>query len=331
MNFFVSEMTFLRYFIPLIKEGNNRNIQSTVYWSPSRKYNCPLKHFKSLKRLAKEFSFNIKRINDKIKNNRITFLIEGIGCEHFDGKKISLTYMTDFHVSYKDYIEKIDYCIFPNKAFLEKFNLPHSSKNLFLGSPKYDVDLDKDAILKKYNLSDKKKCLILFPRYRDMQKIDLIKVIKELKKLDFEVYIKGRGKEPCPKSISAEARYFEDELWYPHTSMELIFISDLIINTDSSGIKECIMLRKPVLNFKIKPFEATLSFLYNKKPFHAEIKTPIDYGLMKQKVDYLKNISHRDFQETIDKLLFQPNSSKRILDFLKLPVWNRCSNPSPAI
>ena len=321
-------MTFLRYFIPLIKEGNNRNIQSTVYWSPSRKYNCPLKHFKSLKRLAKEFSFNIKRINDKIKNNRITFLIEGIGCEHFDGKKISLTYMTDFHVSYKDYIEKIDYCIFPNKAFLEKFNLPHSSKNLFLGSPKYDVDLDKDAILKKYNLSDKKKCLILFPRYRDMQKIDLIKVIKELKKLDFEVYIKGRGKEPCPKSISAEARYFEDELWYPHTSMELIFISDLIINTDSSGIKECIMLRKPVLNFKIKPFvnplnsfSKSLMFIRKSlcdKKFCAEIETPINYNLISQKANGLKNVSPNDFEETIDKYLFQPGSSKRILDFFNL-------------
>ena len=52
--------------------------------------------------------------------------------------------------------------------------------------------------------------------------------------------------------------------------------------------------------------------------------------MTEQKVDYLKNISRHDFQETIDKLLFQPNSSKRILDFLKLPVWNRCSNPNPA-
>ena len=150
-----------------------------------------------------------------------------------------------------------------------------------------------------------------------MQKIDLIKVIEELKKLDFEVYMKGRGKEPCPKLISAEVRYFEDELWYPHTSMELIFISDLIINTDSSGIKECVMLRKPVLNFKIKPFENPLNFLCDKK-FCAEIKTPINYDLISQKVNDLKNVSANDFEGVINKYLFPLGSSKRILDFFNL-------------
>jgi hypothetical protein len=317
MNFFVSEMTFLRYFIPLIREGNNRNIQSTVYWSPSRKYNCPLKHFENLKSLAKEFSFNIKRINDKIKNNQITFLIESHGHEYFNGKKISLTYMTDFRSTYNDYIKKIDYCIFPNKMFLEKFNLPDSPKNLFLGSPKYDVNLDKNTILKKYNLPDKKKCLILFPRHRDQRNIDLIRIIEELKNLDFEVCMKARGKEPCPKSISDKVRYFEDESWHPHTSMELISVSDLIINTDSTGTKECVMLRKPVLNFKIKPFENPLNFLCDKK-FCAEIKTPINYDLISQKVNDLKNVSANDFEGVINKYLFPLGSSKRILDFFNL-------------
>jgi len=314
MNFFVSEMTFLRYFIPLIQEGNERGVRSTVYWEPSQKYSCPLRHFENLESLAKDFNFNIQRINGKVKTNQITFLIEAVGHQHFDGKKISLTYMSDFRVSYNDYIKKIDYCIFPNKMFLEKFKLPNSPKNLFLGSPKYDVNLDKNTILKKYNLPDKKKCLILFPRHRDQRNIDLIRIIEELKNLDFEVCMKARGKEPCPKSISDKVRYFEDESWHPHTSMELISVSDLIINTDSTGTKECVMLRKPVLNFKIKPFANWLDFLCCKK-FHSELDLPINYSLIEKHINRLQDVEPKDFQETIDKFLFQPNSSKRILDF----------------
>tara|TARA_R110002020_G_scaffold338742_6_gene554051 strand:- start:300 stop:1262 length:963 start_codon:yes stop_codon:yes gene_type:complete len=317
MNFFVSEMTFLRYFIPLINEGNKRNIKSTIYWTPSRKYNCPAKHLKTLKKLSTDFNFKIQQAQEKARNLNTSFLIEGIGHQYFDGKKVSLTYMTDFRALYKDYIDKVDYCIFPNKVFLEKYNLPISDKNLFLGSPKYDVNLNKKNILTKYNLSHKKKCLILFPRKRDMHNINLIKIIEELKKLDFQVCIKARGKEPCSDNLANEVSYFEDESWYPHTSMELISACDLVINTDSTSIKECIMLRKPVLNFKIKPFESTLSFLYNNK-FYAEIKTPIDYSLIKEKVEYLSNVNNSDFQETIDKLLFESNSSERILDFLKI-------------
>ena len=222
--------------------------------------------------------------------------------------------MTDFKFLYKDYIDKIDYCIFPNKFFLEKYNLPSSQKNIFLGSPKYDINLNKKDILTKYNLSGKKKCLILFPRQRDIRNINLEKVIEELKKLDFEICIKARGKEPCPKSISDKVRYFEDESWHPHTSMELMYVSDLIINTDSTGIKECVMLRKPVLNFKIKPFGNWLDFLYDKK-FHSELNLPIDYSLIQKHIDRLQDVKPKDFQETIDKFLFQPNSSKRILDF----------------
>ena len=77
------------------------------------------------------------------------------------------------------------------------------------------------------------------------------------------------------------------------------------------------MLRKPVLNFKIIPFVNPLKFLCDKK-FCAEIETPINYDLISQKANGLKNVSPNDFEETIDKYLFQPGSSKRILDFFNL-------------
>lgn len=324
MNFLLQEMTCLRYFVPLIQEGNRRNIASKIYWRPSNKYNCPSIHLNALNKLGEEFNFRTLKTEEFPRDSGdIVFSIEGRGTELApNAKKVALTSMTDFRCLYDQAINNIDYYIFPNKSWIthiprDKPKLFNDKKTLYLGSPKYDVFLDKQKIIKKYNLPDKKKCLILFPRYRDIQKINLIKVIRELKNLNFEVCMKARGKEPCPKSISDKVRYFEDESWHPHTSMELISVSDLIINTDSTGIKECVMLRKPVLNFKIKPFANWLDFLCCKK-FHSELDLPINYSLIEKHINRLQDVEPKDFQETIDNFLFEPNSSKRILDFFKI-------------
>ena len=41
MNFLLTEMTFLRYFVPLIVRGNSMGIRSRVFVGSSSKYNCP--------------------------------------------------------------------------------------------------------------------------------------------------------------------------------------------------------------------------------------------------------------------------------------------------
>jgi len=327
-------MTFLRYFIPLIKEGNDRNIQSTVYWQACGKYNCPERHIKDLEALSEEVGFRLEKHTTKVTSENPTFLIEGTGHQNFKGKKIALSFVMDFcNGLYDKCIENVDYFIFPNRSwiqfdkkpppidpkiqYLRRPKLFDEKKNLFLGSPKYDIILDRQKIIKKYNLSNKKKCFFFYPKDRDIHEINLDKVFNILKKLNYEVLIKYRAKDNCKARATENVRVFKDEGWYPHTSMELIYVSDIAINTDSGGIKECILLKKPILNFKIKPFDNLVKFLYNEK-FHLEIKRPIDYNLIEEKIKKLNLTQEEDFQETIDSLLFQPNSSKRILDFLEL-------------
>ena len=73
-----------------------------------------------------------------------TFLIEGVGRERLDKTKhqsYSITYMTDFSLSYKNYIDEVDRVIFPSKYIAEHYE-KDNSKNLYLGSPKYDIELD---------------------------------------------------------------------------------------------------------------------------------------------------------------------------------------------
>ena len=336
MNFFVVEMNALKYFVPLIKEGNERGIMSTVYWQPCGKYNCPERHINNLKNLSEQIGFRLEKHTAQTASENPTFLIEGIGHQNFKGKKIALTAMVDYRGEdglYDASIKNIDYYVFPNKSWINsmpetgdslhgaaKPNKPkflNDEKNLFLGSPKYDVELNKEEIIKKHNLSTKKKCFLFYPRHRDIHQINMHKILSILEGMDYEILIKYREKEQCDLPSNKNIKIFKDESWYPHTSMELIYASDMVINTDSTGIKECVFFKKPVLNFKIKPFVNWLNFLYDKK-FHQELTLPFNYESIEEKIKKAELVEEKDFKNTIDKFLFDPGSSKRILDFLKL-------------
>ena len=166
MNFVLHEMTFLRYFIPLIIEGNRRGVKSKmyVYWT-SNKYSSTIKNQKQLLEFSDKYNFQILDLGDwnSDGDTNLTFFIEGVGT--FDGiiiKRnsidqlfVSITYMADYQNTYENYINICDYILFPSKFFAEEFNTL-SEKNLYLGSPKYDVEMNSLP-------RDKKRVLIIHP------------------------------------------------------------------------------------------------------------------------------------------------------------------------
>ena len=325
VNFVLTEMTFLRYFMPLIIEGNKRGINSTIFLcdpTSHQKYTQPDKYKDTLVDLGQKHNFKIKYL-DEIKNySGITFLIEAVGfnlvhaasdLEPFLAKKykkIVLTYMTDFEGSYEHYINKVDYVTFPSKSFAEHYNCL-SDKNIYLGSTKYDVDLNEEEIKEKYSLTNEKKALVVFPRLRDMHKINLIKLYQTLYQMGFKILVKTRGKDPVPAMLRGDY-YFEDDSWYPHTTMELIKVSDIVINFSSTVIKETIMLNKPIVNFSIKPHKH-LDFLYN-YDFCRDLTSPNE---LEPAIDYLlKTDLKKEYNKAIQEHLFPPGSSKRIIDFV---------------
>ena len=105
MNFLLSEMTYLKYFIPLIIEGNKRGIESTLYICPCHRINGASKdhHRKQIEILSKKYLFNIKDIGiiNKIEEKAgLTFMVEGQGVKYLSELKrcikVSLSYMSDF-------------------------------------------------------------------------------------------------------------------------------------------------------------------------------------------------------------------------------------------
>tara|TARA_Y100000593_G_C4278058_1_gene321202 strand:- start:94 stop:1053 length:960 start_codon:yes stop_codon:yes gene_type:complete len=315
MNFIVYEATFLRYFIPLIIEGNKRGIKSTIFVPAAnavhQKYTHPYKYKDEVTKLSDIYNFQIKNINDIVQHSGVTFLVEGVGLDRVldkKYKKIILTYMVDYIHHYKKYIEKVDYVVFPSKFFAENYGC-FSSKNLYFGSPKYDLVLSEKAIKEKYNLTNQKKALVIFPKLRDLRTDELLSIYKTLSGMGFEILVKTRGKDPTPHELRGD-RYFVDNSWCPHTTMELIKVSDIIINFSSTTIKETILMNKPMVNFSWKPFKH-LNFLYE----YDFCKEGSAEGLEKS-INYLINADLKnEYNRAIAKYLFPTGSSKRIMEF----------------
>ena len=263
LNFFLREMTHLRYFIPIVAEGNKRDWKSTFYVVPSHKYNCPNlpKNLEDLYKICEEHDIDIRAGKEIVDAEGVIFTSEESGIDiikkNTKAKKITMSYQTDFILSYKNYVDVVDHIMMPSRFIAEYYNLM-SDKNLYLGSPKYDIEIDKQAVLKKYNFPDQKKVLIMLPKSRDAGKINLNSLCLHFKNCGYCLIFKARGKDPLSSQEVEHIRargdfYFEDDSWYPHLSQELIEISDMIINFGSTSIEECVMHNTPLLNFDIKP------------------------------------------------------------------------------
>ena len=309
MNFLLTEMTFLRYFVPLIVCGNSMGIRSKVFVGASSKYNCPRRssNLQELLSLSRLYSFVLHEIEEVVNFPGLTFLVEGVGRQYLNHthKKVSFTYMTDFVINRK-YENEVDFIVAPSEDFVKRNNV-HSNKFVFLGSPKYDIDfLSNSEIKEKYGIVDKenkKNALIVFPRARDLSRIDISKLYKIISEKGYNVIVKTRGKDPIPNHLRGDYD-FSDFTWFPHSSLELIQISDVVVNFSSTVIKECVMLDTPLINFHIKPFDRPLDYLY-KYNYSKDMKTSVDSEQIGAALDFFDNTASLEFSLAKNNHLFE--------------------------
>ena len=261
IHFPVTEMTFWRYFVPVAIEAKERGHDAVFSLAYNSKYNnpCSVANRRVCDSLIHDHGFKYAQSGD------VTVCVEGIG---FDSSPVSyaLTYMYDFSGLYKGYIDKVNHVVFPSEYFAKFFNCM-SEKNLYLGCPKYDVSIKPEDVYKKYGLStDRKYALVVYPRSRDMSKVDVSKICEELQQEGYTPLLKTRGKDPI-RSEHKGYLNFADASWYPHTSMEFLAICDKVVNTGSSLIKEAAMMGKQdlVVNYNVKPAHCNdMPVLYSK-------------------------------------------------------------------
>tara|TARA_R100001082_G_C4358896_1_gene158308 strand:+ start:920 stop:1954 length:1035 start_codon:yes stop_codon:yes gene_type:complete len=336
INFVLKEMTALRYFMPLVIEANKIGVKSNFFVGTYNKYNCPFRYKEIVTKLSEQHGITLQKIAALNEAAGPIFYIESVGLEETaednKNKKYSITYMSDFTLAYNKYVNRVDHIIMPSKYFAEYYNEPReyvngpwrgkightlTDKNLYLGSPKYDIILDKDKILKKYNLKKGKKALVIFPILQFVGKDQIKKIYSFLQKLGFETLVKARGKDSVSSDLQGD-RLFKDDSWYPHTTMELIEVADIVINFGSTTVKECIMLNTPLVDFDVKGYKH-LEFLFSENNYCQQLDiAKLDFNSFSGAIEDLlsKNLT-KDFQQAREKYLFEPKQvCKSILKFV---------------
>jgi len=355
--FLLGEMTHLRYFIPLIKELNRRKLKSRFLIYFSGKYNCPSKHGDELDKACEKYNIEKIPVNDFKEKNKIIFCVEkscSKAVEQLGIKKQNnfyvLTAMFDYVHNYDLYSKYAKNIIFPSQWFLdhcrlfigdkrirttswseEKINSP---KNVCLGSPKYDIELDREKTLNKYRLTNKKKVLFLFPSapFRDqfwrtqerrgLSEKQIRDTYNAIRSLGFEALVKSREKHPITENCSGDHDFY-DRSWFPHTTMELMKVSDLVIMVGSTSIKECVLQKIPFINIGLMNEKALVTaenYLYPllQYKYCQNYDSFPDISELKNKIKHLT--SHQfleEFKKATETYLFQgEGTSERIVNFI---------------
>jgi len=321
--FILGEATFLRYFVPLARRASSRGHNVTFYGYASKKYtNClsPPATFNHIKSVIHEAGGKFKTIDEfKDSDDTIVFVIEGVGIEFLNSKKskiVSMTYMIDYADLYDKYIDKVDNVVFPSLSMASSYD-KISDKNLYLGCTKFDYERDPLTFKKSVNKcqkteykKDQKYALIMYPTYDDLRKIPLDSVIKDLKISGYIPIVKYRAKAPVRGEL--DCLTFCDYTWFPHPTIEAISACDVVVNSGSSVIKECVMGDTPVINFDVKS-SLSLPFLYDTKITRSLSRYDPDIF-----VNYLKELADnslsKDFRSVRNEHLFELGSSDRILN-----------------
>ena len=318
-------MYHLKYFIPLVIEANKHNIQSNFYAFYKNDSelqlgktinNHPFKHVEDIEKLSKEYEFNFEL--RQVKHNDlkgVTFFGERRGVSHFinnkDVYKVVLVCLRDYvEDSFYDwYIDKVDAVVFPSKFFAEHYN-KISDKNLYLGSPKYDVVFDKQQVKDKYNVHMERNILVMYPETNTAHLVDLKKIYDVCRNMGYGVIVKGRNKQPAPDHLKGDI-YVEEDQWFPHASMELIAISNLVVGFNSSVHKEGVMLNTPSLNIDITGEFVPFRFFFN----YFCCKNILGNSDIQESLEYLLNTNmEKELIKCRKECLFESgNVSKKII------------------
>lgn len=322
MNFLGSQFLSLSYYIPLIIEGNKRGMLSKLFIRSHGKYSCTYNFMPLLQKLQMEYQFKVFDICQlDSEPDEYTFSVEGSDIKYvkYPTKHIILTNMTDFTHLYGNYqslayrIIFINEHLFKNPSITGKKCNITSNANRYYGNTKYDLTtLGKNYSFFPEFSKDEKYALVIYPRTRDIDNIDISKIYSILKRHNLKVLVKSRAKDICKHPGDV---LFYDVSLYPHTTLALIHLSEIVINFSSTAVEEIIMLEKPFINYNIKPFPLLMPYLYE-HDFCRNYNLLDEEELEKDIRYFLHSNLKNKFKIVKDKFLCNNNTSEIIMNDL---------------
>lgn len=335
MNFLLSSITFLSYFLPLVIECNKKNIQVIFYIRANKKlYANPKSKINSkiLNKYIKRYKIQIS--SDNIIKDGPIICVDGDIYGPYKNDKLSLIYHNNknnkiislqenlnFIWNYDYYKNNVDYIIFPSKSYAKLYN-KISDNNVYIGNTKYDYILSSESIYTKYKLNPKiKYVLVLFPKQKFIKNYNikskhLINIYNYLHHMGFKIIVKSRPKDAVLLNCNGDLLIISDI--FPNESLELMKISELCILFSSSAIEETIMMEIPTIDFLVdNEIERRLEFLCEDNTIQL-IKDwkNLEFKTFTDSINRLAPKNSEIYKELKKDYLFEGNISKKILDFI---------------
>lgn len=269
--FALKEITYLKAFMPLIRLWEDRYEVVVFVFKGDEKATSPIRNLRYLEVLAPYRKVWFESARDVAETcgsegiqNIFTLEAMPFGEEDYDDpgwRLYVITHMTDFNRTLDWYYEKAFAVLFQSRYMAgENSARDRDGKFVYPGYSQYLVlpDLDEKRILDKYGLPEGKRILFIFgPQkkfYRQTREI-MDHLCEYARERDCFLVYKTRRKNPVPLYLRWRLRPFRtfyDESYFPPTSLELMHVSQAVVNFDSTGIQEIVMLEKKVLNFYLK-------------------------------------------------------------------------------
>lgn len=324
LGFVLKEITYLKAFMPLVRLWEGRYDIVFFVFQEDEKATSPIRNRKHLERIAaypRCWFHSAAELAEQCRQegivNLVTLEAMPLGEEPYAGDGLNIyviTHMTDFNRTLNWYYDKVDFVLFHSKYMAgEHAARDRDGKFRYTGYPQYLVlpELDRESIRKKYDLPEDRRFLFVFGPQKKFYR-ETGRIIGWLGEYARErgclLLYKTRRKNPVTpylRWLLRGGRVFYDESYDPPTSLELMSVSDVVVNFDSTGIQEIVMLEKKVLNVHVKRGYRGMDELYEEAPVkdlpletdRESIYRALDELMQTDRTDEMRRVKRRYFPD----------------------------------
>ncbi len=335
LGFVLKEITYLKAFMPLVRLWEGRYQIVFFVFREDEKATSPIRnrrHLGVLEPYSRYWFHSAVDLAEQCRRegivNLITLEAMPLGEEPYEDDGLNvyvITHMTDFNRTLDWYYDKAGFVLFHSKYMAgEHAARDRDGKFRYTGYSQYLAlpELDRETILRKYDLPEGKRFLFVFgPQkkfYRDTRRI--IRWLGEYaRERGILLLYKTRRKNPATPTLRwllRGGRVFYDESYDPPTSLELMFVSDAVVNFDSTGIQEIVMLEKKTLNIHVKRGYRGMDDIYHEAPV-TDLPLETDRGGLFRGLDALMQADLGEEMRGVKETYFQDEAAIR-RNFLEL-------------
>ncbi len=327
--FVLKEVTYLKAFMPLVRLWEGRYRIVFFVYREDEKATSPIRNRRHLERLEPYTRYWFRSAADLAEQcrkqgivNLITLEAMPLGEEPYTDHGLNvyaITHMTDFNRTLDWYYDKARYILF-HSAYMagEHAKRDREGKFRYTGYSQYLAlpGLDRKTVLEKYRLPEGKRFLfVLGPQkkfYPETKRF--IRWLGEhARERGYLLLYKTRRKNPLTPPLRwllRGCRTFYDESYDPPTSLELMSVSDAVVNFDSTGIQEIVMLEKKVLNIHVKRGYRGMDEIYEEAPV-ADLPLEADRAGFFRALDALMEADPAGGMRRLKQTYFQDEAAIR--------------------